>query len=292
MMSSGKSIVYQWLLSVCLLQSWVLPAAAESFDCLIEPMQTVSLSSPVTGLLEKVLVSRGDRIRKGQVLAALESDAEQAAAELARYKSTLAGPARLAENKIGFGERKFHRKKEMAAENLAPLQESDDAEAELQQARAELQVAKENLQVANLEFKQQNSMLRLRTITSPFDGVVVEQMIYPGEVVEPGGEKRAILKVAQLHPLRVRVILPSRYFGRISTGMLADIAPEIPLSTQLQGKVRIIDRLVDAASGTFVVFLDLPNPQASIPSGLKCTASFKLASAPAPATTGPSKRAR
>ncbi len=131
-------------------------AFSESYDCLIEPMQMVNLSSPVTGLLDKVMVKRGDRIAKGQVLALLESDAEKAAADLARYKSTLEGPSKLAESKIEFSERKFKRKRDMASEKLLSPQERDDAEAEYKQAQAELQVAKENLQVAGLEYRQQS----------------------------------------------------------------------------------------------------------------------------------------
>ncbi|HET6718587.1 MAG TPA: biotin/lipoyl-binding protein, partial [Rhodocyclaceae bacterium] len=56
-----------------------LPAIASGaavFDCLIEPAQTVELASPVTGLLDRVHVARGERIRKGQVLVQLESTAE------------------------------------------------------------------------------------------------------------------------------------------------------------------------------------------------------------------------
>jgi multidrug efflux pump subunit AcrA (membrane-fusion protein) len=39
--------------------------------------------------------------------------------------------------------------------------------------------------------------------------------------------------------------------------------------------VRQIDRVVDAASGTFRVQLDLPNPDGAITSGVKCTVAFK-----------------
>lgn len=249
-------------------------AQADTYDCLIEPMQMVDLSSPVTGLLEKVTVKRGDRISKGQVLAVLESDAEKAAAELAQYKSTLKGPTRLAESKIEFSERKFGRKRDMAAEKLLPVQEQDDAEAEYKQAQAELQVAKENLQAASLEYRQQSSLLSLRSIRSPFDGVVADQMIYPGEVVGPGNSQSAILRVAQLNPLRVRVILPSRVFGKPASGMAADITPELPGLGKYSGKVRMTDKIVDAASGSFVIFVDLPNPKLEIPSGIKCKASF------------------
>lgn len=114
------------------------------YDCLIEPAQTVELGTPVTGMVDKVLVQRGDRVKRGQVLAILESHAEQAAADLARYKSQLAGPSQMAEAKIEFADRKFARGRDMAAETLMSPQDRDDAEAELRTAKAELQTAKEN----------------------------------------------------------------------------------------------------------------------------------------------------
>ncbi len=251
------------------LSSW-----ASTFDCLIEPTQTVELASPVTGLLDKVNVKRGDRISKGQVLALLESRAEQASTDLARYKADQTGPTRAAESKIEFGKRKFNRRKSMAAEKLMAVQESDDAEAELRLAESELQVATDNRELAKIEFRQQSSLLNLRTIRSPFNGVVVDQMLYPGEVVEPGGNKKAILKVAQIDPLRIHVILPKEVFGRVTEGMSVEVTPEIPAKSKYVAKVRTIDRLVNAASGTFVVFLEMPNPKLDVPAGVKCKAAF------------------
>ncbi|WP_169730217.1 efflux RND transporter periplasmic adaptor subunit, partial [Chitinimonas koreensis] len=240
--------------------------AAAGFDCLIEPAQMVELSSPVTGLLERVTVRRGDKVARGQLLAALESTAEQASAELARYKSEQVGPSRLAEAKIEFSGRKFNRRRDMAADKLLSAQDRDDAEAEYKQAQAELQVARENREAARLEYRQQSGLLNLRSIRSPFDGVVVDQLAYPGEVVEPGAGKRAILKLAQLDPLRIRVILPMSAFGKPAVGMAASVVPELQGRGSYAAKVRMVDRIIDAASGTFVVFLDMPNPRLDIPS--------------------------
>lgn len=255
----------------------LLPAAASraaSFDCLIEPAQTVELASPVTGLLDHVLVARGERIRKGQILVQLESTAEQAAAELARFKSGQVGPTLMAEGKRDFSRRKFERRRDMAAENLMSAQERDDAEAEFKLAEAELAVARENREIAQLEYRQQNSLLALRTLRSPFDGVVAEQIAYPGEVVEPSGAKKGILKLAQLDPVRVQVILPKEFFGRVTSAMSAEVVPEILAKPKTVARVKTIDRVVDAASGTFVVVLEMPNPKLDIPAGVKCKASF------------------
>lgn len=268
---------------VAALASGLLPAAAvaapplstSTFDCLIEPAQTVELGTPAAGMVEKVTVQRGDRVKRGQVLATLESQAEQAAADLARYKSQLTGPSQQAEAKIEFAQRKFERRRDMAAEKLMSAQDRDDAEGELRLAKADLQVAKENRAVASLEYTQQNAQLALRTVRSPFDGVVVDQMLWPGETVEPGATRHAIVKVARLDPLRVRVVLPLRAFGDIKPGAPVRVTSEIQPGRPYPARVASIDRVVDAASGTFIVLLDLDNKALDVPSGVKCKAQFQ-----------------
>lgn len=250
--------------------------SASTFDCMMEPTQTVEIGSPVAGLLDKVLVQRGDKVHKGQVIASLESAAETAAAELAHYKSELTAPTATAENKIKFAQRKFQRRSDMQAENLMSAQDKDEAENELRLAEAELRMAQENKEIARLEWKQQAGQLDLRTFRSPFDGVVVDQFLYPGEVVEPGSQKKSILKLAQLDPLRVYVILPLSAFGKVKLGMKVTVNPESPVGGHYIGYVFIIDRVVNAASGTFGVFLKVSNPKLDVPAGVKCKAEFPI----------------
>ncbi|MDO1527457.1 efflux RND transporter periplasmic adaptor subunit [Fulvimonas sp. R45] len=252
-------------------------ASPPSYDCLIEPAETVELGTAVGGVLGYVYVRRGERIKRGQVLAMLDSRAEQAAADLARYKSQLVGPSELAEAKIEFSKRKFERRKDMATEKLLAQQDSDDAESELRQAQADFKVAQENRRVAQLEYAQQQAQLALRTIRSPFDGVVVDQMIWPGETVEPGAAKHAILKLARLDPLHVRVVMPMQAFGKFRAGMKAAVVPEIQPGKSYTASISSVDPTIDPASGTFVVFLDLPNPRFDTPSGVKCRATFGAA---------------
>ena len=270
-----------------------VPAWSAAFDCLIEPTQTVEVGSPVSGVLDKVNARRGDRVSKGQVLATLESRAEQAAVELARFKSEATGPIKSAESKIEFSKRKLQRRKEMAAEKLMSAQDRDDAEAEYNLAEAELQIARENRQIARIEYQQQSSLLSLRTVRSPFDGVVVDQMLYPGEIIEPGGNRKGILRLAQLDPLRVHVILPMSAFGKVTPGMSVEVAPEASMGGKRQAKVKSIDKLIDAASGTFAVFLEMPNPRLEVSAGVKCKAQFSSAIETPPGETlkrsGPAK---
>ena len=79
--------------------------------------------------------------------------------------------------------------------------------------------------------------------------------------------------IAQIDPLRVEVILPSALFGSVRPGMRAAVEPEFGEQVHI-ASVRLGDRGIDAASGTFGVRLDLPNPDQAIPGGLHCQVHF------------------
>ena len=81
-------------------------------------------------------------------------------------------------------------------------------------------------------------------------------------------------KLAQLNPLRVQVILPKSRFGAVKVGSTVAVVPEKPMTGRYSAQVKTVDKLLDAASGTFVVFLALANKQLAIPAGVKCQVFF------------------
>ena len=82
------------------------------------------------------------------------------------------------------------------------------------------------------------------------------------------------MKVAQIHPLRVEAIAPVTLFGKVTFDTRAEILPEATVNGTYTAKVTVVDRVVDAASGTFGVRLALPNPNYRLPAGLKCKMRF------------------
>jgi RND family efflux transporter MFP subunit len=245
---------------------------AAGFDCLIEPSQMLDIRSPVTGLIERVHAERGTVVRRGQPLVTLESSVERAAAEVSRARATLDGPIQEAQARLAFAELKARRKGSMADEKFIAAGERDEAEAERAIAQAALNTAREARRMAQLESAYVAAQLAQRVIKSPIDGVVVEQNMHAGELADASEAKAAILKIAQTHPLRVRLILPIAYYPRIKPGMAAEVVPESPIGGQQRATVSSIDRVVDAASGTFQVRIDLPNPKGLLPGGTKCRA--------------------
>ncbi len=79
----------------------------------------------------------------------------------------------------------------------------------------------------------------------------------------------------QINPLNVEVILPVQMFGTVDVDMLATVKPEEPVGGVYTAKVKIVDRFIEAASGTFRIRLELPNPDYRLPHGLKCKVIFQ-----------------
>ncbi len=213
------------------------------YDCLIEASTVIDVSSPVPGILADITVERGDRVSTGQVLARLESAVEEAALELARERAA-------------FGRRKVVRNKDLYEKQLISIHDKDELETESH--------------LAELELRQAEAQLERRTIHSPISGLVVERYLEPGEFVE----SQPILQIAKLHPLHVEVILPVSRLGTVRKGMRATVLPQAPVGGRYQARVAIVDRVVDAASGTFGVRLILQNPDYRVPAGLKCQVDF------------------
>ena len=132
------------------------------FDCLIEPFRTVVVRSPVTGVIDKLYVSRGSMVKQGAPLVKLDSTVESAAVELALFKSQMEGPLQSAASRVQHAERKSRRKTDLAASNFASTQDREDAEAEAAVARADVLAARETQQLAKLEYAYAAAQLGLR----------------------------------------------------------------------------------------------------------------------------------
>ncbi len=260
-------------------------AHAGSFECLIEPWQTVEIRSPVEGLIDKVLVQRGDQVRKGQVLAELVSAAERSAVDLARYRSRMEGPIAQSRTRLDYAARKLTRATELAQQHFTSVEARDQADAERRVAESELQAAIENRELAKIEHLHAVDLLNLRTMVSPFKGVVVDRMLNPGDIAEAGTGRKAMLKIAQIDPLRVDVVLPAELFGRLKPGTKATVVPQ-GAGGRYTATVKLVDLVIDAASATFVARLELPNPKLSLPVGLRCQAEFESLGSSAPVSRG------
>jgi RND family efflux transporter MFP subunit len=250
-----------------------LAIMANPYECLIEPNQVVEIRSPSEGIIDKVDVNRGDRVKVGQVLVELESSVEQSAVEMAKYRSQMEGRIASSRNRLDFANKKLVRTQELQKQKFVSAQAGDEAEAEKRIAEAELRDAVENQELAKHDYQHAIDLLNRRTLRSPLDGVVVDRMLNPGDLAEAGTGRKPILKIAQIDPLLVEVALPLEAYGKLRVGMTGMVKPE-GLKGQYPALIRVVDSVFDAASGMFGVRLEMKNRKAAIPGGIRCQVEF------------------
>jgi len=103
---------------------------------------------------------------------------------------------------------------------------------------------------------------------------VVQVLQKPGEFSSTN-IKDPIVKLAEIDPLYVEVILPVALYGKIKIGHRATVLPEQPIGGSYSATVKMVDRVIDAASGTFGIRLELPNRNREIPAGARCRVRFQ-----------------
>jgi RND family efflux transporter MFP subunit len=280
-MTSRQPARWAWTLAAVAMQAAAQERMLDrGFECLLEPWQVIEVRTPVEGIIASIPVQRGDTIRRGQVLVELQSAPERAAVELARYRAQMQGQIGAARNRIDYATRKLQRLSDLQRDNFMSAQARDEADAEKRLADSELQSATEARTLAQIELQRAQELLAQRTVTAPFSGVVVDRMLNPGDLAEAGSGRKPVLKVAQIDPMRADVALPSALFGQVRVGARATVVVAVG-GDRVSGTVRAVDRVIDAASSTFVARLELANPKGAIPGGSRCTAVIEGLEPPA-----------
>jgi RND family efflux transporter MFP subunit len=262
-------------LNCVVLTAWLLawpaagPAQTMTYDGLIQPYRVVEIGAPTEGIVAKVAVDRSSAVQAGQTLVELESSVERAAVEKAAAMADFQGEISLQQATLQFDKRVHDRMKKLSS---VSAQDKDQAATEIELTRRRLEKARENRLLAALELKKARAVLARCFIRSPISGVVVERYVAPGEYVDT----KPLLRVAQIDPLRVEAIIPAQMFGKIKPGMTATIVPELAQYGVRVAKVEIVDKVIDSASSTFGVRLELPNGEQKIPSGLRCQVRFEI----------------
>ncbi|MFM2112088.1 MAG: hypothetical protein RLZZ271_748 [Pseudomonadota bacterium] len=216
-------------------------AGRSEISCVMEPSQEVNVGTPEDGILEYIGAERGDLVTAGQLLARLNSGVEAAAVDFQDAKA-------------GFGARKKARNEDLQRKKLISEHELDEMSTEAK--------------MAEMELREKRERLKLRSINSPIRGIVVDVYKRKGDLIK----QEKIFRIAQVDPLHVETVLPTPMFSKIKAGQTYEVTSQ--LGGVYKARVSIVDKVIDAASGTFRVRLILPNPRYDVPSGQHCIVNF------------------
>jgi HlyD family secretion protein len=217
-----------------------------------------SVSSKGTGRLEWLGVQEGQRLRKDEVIARLESrdvraQRDQAAASVEAARANLAqGQAELVDADLA-----LKRTRDLAQRNFISSSEVDSsvarhdkAAAAIASLQAQIGVAQANLRVADVAVEQ-------TLILAPFNGVVLTKNANVGDILTPfsaaSGTTGAVVTMADMSTLEVEADVSESSIARISPGQPAEIQLDAFPELRLAGRVSRIVPDVDRSKATLLV---------------------------------------
>jgi len=241
--------------------------------------QRASVSTEVSGRLNKLLVEEGSRVAKGQVLGILQNADQQAALESARATlasaeagaSEAAATARQTALARGRAEQ-LHAKGLVSQAELDQAVATDDvAVARVKSAAADVANARAKVSSAQVEYDR-------TFVRAPFAGAVLRKEADVGEIVSPipssGGLTRgAIVTMANLESLEAEADVNEGYVARVHEGMRAEITLDAYPDDRFPAHVRQIVPTADRQKATVLVKVsfDKLDPRVLPEMGLKVT---------------------
>ncbi len=211
-------------------------ARTERRSARVEPRRQVRLAFGVPGRVTRIAVDEGDRVKKGALLAAVDTRA--LTAQLARAQAGL-----------DQAEREAKRGRALRAKSAVTSQRVDQLESALAVAKAGLEAAYAQLDQAR--------------IRAPFAADVVGRMGEPGAWANPGVP---VLVLAELNPIRVVAQVPDQVRPTIKPGASVQIEAR-GLSQPRTGIVIRVSPVVDERTGLFRVEIDVDNEDRRLAAG-------------------------
>ncbi|GGJ78347.1 efflux RND transporter periplasmic adaptor subunit [Pseudomonas matsuisoli] len=186
----------------------------------LEAFQQVSVGAQVSGQIKSLAVDFGDQVKKGDLIAEIDSLTQQnnlanAKAALANIKAQrAAGVATLKQSELA-----FVRQKKMLSQNASSREDYEVAEANLNTAKAQIAAYDAQIEQAQIEVNTAQVNLGYTRITAPIDGTVVGVVVKEGQTVNSAQSAPTIVKVAQLDRMTVKAEISEADVVRLKPGL-------------------------------------------------------------------------
>ena len=242
------------------------PPRSEQLTGRVVPSKDVELTTPLSGLLEQVHVQRGDRVEADDPIAQMDDALQRVAAESARLRAEQQADRREAQAVLRHTQRELARARGLYERDAASEWEVLRRESEVERAEAALAGVEEALALAAVEHELEQLRLDRHRIAAPFAGVIVERLAEPGAGMA-GNDP--VVRLVALDPLHAELNLPVSLYHRLEPGRHYRLAGDAPVDAELTGRLKVIEPIVDLATGTFRAIFEIENPDFALPAGFQ-----------------------
>jgi RND family efflux transporter MFP subunit len=233
----------------------------------------------VNGYVAKWLVDIGDHVKKGQLLATIETpelDAELQAARAQLKASEAQVGARRAEAEFS---KTTNERWRDSPKGVVSEQERESKKADYESSEARLYAANAQVNLDKSKVDQYNALAEFKQVKAPFDGTITERKIDIGNLVTAGSGSTTtpMYRMAQTDPLRIFVDVPQSAAGELmKAGVPAEIRASGAVGGVFSGAIARSAQSINAQARTMRVEVDMPNATHALVPGMYVNIAFRL----------------
>lgn len=260
-----------------------VPAAKDSLTVTVsatgtlQPLTQVDISSELSGVVRTVLVNENDLVKKGDVLAELDTTRIVAQVEGARA-SALAAEAKVedAHTTLKESEQALDRAQKLSTRGMVADQALDTAVATRDRASAAVKMAEASLQMSQAELKQRETDLEKSRIYAPIDGIVLTRSVDPGQTVASSLQAPVLFVIAaDLKKMELKAAIDEADIGGVKSGQSARFTVDAFPDRAFDASIRDISYASVTTDGvvTYDARLDVDNAELLLRPGMTATVS-------------------
>jgi HlyD family secretion protein len=246
----------------------------------IQPTTQIDVSSEMSGIVRSVNVDNNSLIKKGDVLAAL--DTERFKAQLKGLQANLdVAKAKLADAQatLRASELALSRQKTLQAKGLVITQDLEGAQASEQRAAAAVASAQADIQVAVSDLGLKQMDIDKSQILSPVDGIVLKRAVEPGQTVASSLQAPVLFTLAEdLKHMQLEANIDEADIGSVATGQKAIFTVDAFTGRNFPARIEAIEfsPLVTDGVVTYKAILSVDNSDLALRPGMTATAQITV----------------
>ncbi len=221
----------------------------------VEPVDTVSVGTQVSGIIDKIYVDFNSEVKKGQVLAVLDtknltSTLNSAKANLQSAQANLQS----ANAALGYQRANYNRYKTLYQKGLISANDFESARLSYRQAEEQVAMMKESVVAAQENVRTAQTNLGYATIVSPIDGTIINKYVAEGQTVAASFSTPELFGVARdLKKMQVLADVDEADIGDVRPGESVTFTVDAYPDDQFQGTVQQV-RLGASTSNNVVTY--------------------------------------
>jgi len=247
----------------------------------INPVVTVTVGTPVSGIIKELFADYNSLVKKGQVIAQIDPATYRALVEQSRG-SYLNAQANLDKAKVTLtdAERTMKRYQNLVKDGSVAVSDYDTYATAAASARAAVGAAAGSVAQAKGAYDQAKTNLDYTTITSPVDGIVISRVVEVGQTVTASMSTPTLFTIAQdLTKMQISATVDESDIGKVHEGGNATFSVDAYPETHFSGTVTQVRNAATTVSNvvTYSVIVAVDNSELKLKPGMTANVTFVAA---------------